>query len=101
MSKAKKNVDPMQKRNTDAFAHDQQRDTPDGIMRQGMSDRDMRQPDERDQTPDGGKLGTDRRTDPDQKEIHGAHKDVERGLVDTERRGIPSNVPSRRRNRQP
>jgi hypothetical protein len=70
-------------------------------MRQGVSDRDMRQPNERDEAPDGGSHGTDRRTDPDEKQIPRAHKDVERGLVDTERRGIPSNVPSRRRNRQP
>lgn len=61
----------------------------------------LRQPHERDEAPDSGQHGTDRETDPLQEEIPQAHADIERGLVDTERRGVPSNVPSRRRNRAP
>ena len=84
-----------------AIAHDQLRDSHDGVMREGKSDKGMRQPHERDEAPDGGKKGTDPRTDIPQVEISRAHADVEKGLVDTDRRGVPSNVPSRAKNRAP
>jgi hypothetical protein len=67
----------------------------------GASDKRMRQPHERDEAPDGGRKGTDRSTDISQVEIRRAHADVEKGLVDTERRGVPSNVPPRAKNRAP
>lgn len=67
---------------------------------QPESSEEKRLPHERDEAPDSGFAGTDRHTDPSQSEIPQAHEDVERGLVDTDRRGIPSDVPSRRRNRQ-
>ena len=85
-----------------SIGRDQMRDRPDGIVRgEGLSDPRLRQPNERDEAPDAGHLGTDRNTDQPESDIPTAHADVERGLVDTERRGVPSNVPSSTRNRRP
>ncbi|HKO88451.1 MAG TPA: hypothetical protein VJU83_08035 [Burkholderiales bacterium] len=61
----------------------------------------FRQPNDRDEAPDGGQTGTDRDTDQLQREIPQAHADIERGLVDTDRRGVPSDVPSRKGNEAP
>lgn len=36
---------------------------------------------------------------PAEKEIDQAHEDIEKGLVDTDRRGVPDDVPGSRRNR--
>ncbi|MGZ8155396.1 MAG: hypothetical protein ACXWUK_08870 [Burkholderiales bacterium] len=36
---------------------------------------------------------------PSGREIHQAHEDIEKGLVDTDRRGVPDDIPSSRRNR--
>jgi hypothetical protein len=59
----------------------------------------LRQPNERDGSPDNGKTGTDRKTDVDQREVSQAHEDVERGLIDTDRRGVPDDVPDSRDNK--
>jgi hypothetical protein len=64
-------------------------------------EENTRLPHERDEASDSGFVGTDRGTDPPQSEIPQAHEDVERGLVDTDRRGVPADVPPRRRNRAP
>jgi hypothetical protein len=82
-----------------AIGHDQQRDEPDGIERgRGPSDR-MRLPHERDETP---QPAVDESVAPHgpTEVIEQAARDVERGLVDTERRGTPSDVPGPRRPRR-
>lgn len=58
-----------------------------------------RLPHERDQSPDAGMTGTDPATTPPHDEIEQAERDVERGLVDTDRRGTPNDVPVTRRRR--
>lgn len=78
----------------DAFARQQNDIEKEGGLERRVSEHDLRQPNERDEAPDGGARGTDRATDMPQTDIPRAHDDIERGLRDTERRGIPSNVPS-------
>jgi hypothetical protein len=95
---------PPQRIDPGAVAHDQQRDAPDGIERgRGPSDRELRLPHERDESP---RKVIDRDVAPygPTGVIEQAAQDVERGLVDTERRGTPSDVPTprrRARNRKP
>ena len=82
-----------------AVAHDQQRDEPGGIERgRGPSDR-MRLPHERDEAP---QPPVDRNVAPygPTDVIEQAARDVERGRVDTERRGTPSDLPQPRRTRR-
>ena len=82
-----------------AIGHDQQRDEPGGIERgRGRSDR-MRLPHERDEA---SQPQTDERVAPrgPTEVIEQAARDVERGLVDTERRGTPSDLPAPRRPRR-
>jgi len=77
----------------DALARHQNDIEKEGGMERRVSDHRLRQPNERDEAPDGGTRGTDRATDLPQTDIPRAHDDVERGLRDTDR-GIPSDVPS-------
>jgi len=81
-------------RNPDAYARQQNDVEKEGGLRRRVSQYDLRQPNERDEAPDSGMRGTDRATDQPQTDIPRAYEDIERGLHDTERRGIPSNVPS-------
>jgi hypothetical protein len=81
-----------------AVAHDQLRDARDGIERSGRSDKGQRLPHERDASPDTSANGEgDAR--PDRAVMEQAAADVERGLRDTEARGVPSNPPSSAENR--
>ena len=57
----------------------------------------VRLPHERDESPDAGLTGSSR-TDPVRSEVRQAETDVERGLKDTERRGIPNDIPNQERN---
>jgi hypothetical protein len=57
------------------------------------SERGLRLPHERDESPNTG-------PHPPRPEIQQAARDVERGLVDTEARGTPSNVPRGRGRRR-
>ena len=86
--------------NPDALGRHQQDVEKEGGLRRRVSDHDLRQPNERDTSPDGGHRGTDRATDQPQTDIPRAHRDIERGLRDTEGRGIPSNVPSSKENKK-
>ena len=86
--------------NPDAVGRHQQDVEKEGGLRRDVSDHDLRQPNERDTSPDGGSRGTDRATDQPQTDIPRAHDDIERGLRDTERRGIPSNVPGSKENKK-
>jgi hypothetical protein len=61
------------------------------------SDTKLRLPHERDETAQPETPGV---RGPRER-IHQAARDVARGLVDTEARGTPSNVPSPRRKRKP
>jgi hypothetical protein len=84
---------PPAESNADAVAVDQQRDAPDGIERgRGPSDR-MRLPHERDESP---RQAADPARAPagSREKIEQAARDIERGLVDTERRGTPNDVPA-------
>jgi hypothetical protein len=82
---------PPAESNADAVGVDQQRDAPDGIERgRGPSDR-VRLPHERDASP---LQGTDL---PPAPVIEQAARDIARGLVDTERRGTPNDVPAPKR----
>src|SRR5262245_49200904 len=79
-----------------AVGVDQQRDSPHGIERgRGPSDR-MRLPHERDESP---LPGVDRAREPagSTERVEQAARDVARGLLDTERRGIPNDLPPPRR----
>lgn len=86
-------------RDSRAVGHHQVAERPEDLMREDVSEKDMRQPNERDASPDSGRRGTDRRTDIPQTDIRRAHADVEKGLVDTDRRGVPADVPSSSKNR--
>ena len=88
---------PPSKSNPDAVGVDQQRDAPDGTERgRGPSDR-MRLPHERDESP---RQAAEAPAGPTEV-MKQAARDIERGLVDTERRGIPNDVPAPRRTRKP
>lgn len=81
----------------DALAHDQLRDARDGVERSGRSDKRQRLPHERDESPD--KRATGEQEMPSREVIAQAADDLERGLEDTEARGVPSNPPSAADNR--
>jgi hypothetical protein len=85
---------------SDAIAHDQLRDARDGIERSGGSDRGQRLPHERDESPDARADG-EHEPIPDRHVVQQAADDLERGLEDTEARGIPSNPPAASDNRAP
>ena len=91
MSNPKTKPMPPTESNADAVGVDQQRDAPDGIERgRGPSDR-MRLPHERDESP---LQGAERKPNA---VIEQAARDIARGLVDTERRGTPNDVPAPKR----
>ena len=78
--------------NPGAVGVDQLRDAPDGIERgRGRSDR-MRLPHERDQSPLQDADPAVEPTGPTEV-VKQAARDVARGLVDTERRGTPNDLP--------
>ncbi len=52
----------------------------------------VRQPHERDESPDSQPTGSSP-TDPARRDIGQASEDIERGLVDTDRRGTPDDIP--------
>ena len=84
---------PPAESNADAVGVDQQRDAPGGIERgRGPSDR-MRLPHERDESPRQA-AGPARAPAGSKEKIEQAARDIERGLVDTERRGTPNDVPA-------
>ncbi len=92
---------PQSVSNPAAVGVDQQRDSPDGIERgRGPSDR-MRLPHERDESPlaGAGRAGEPARSSDSTAVIEQAARDVERGLVDTERRGTPNDLPGPQRER--
>jgi hypothetical protein len=87
-----------------AIAHDQRRNARDGVECSGRSDQGQRLPHERlpherDESPDTRADG-EREATPGRPVMEQAAADVERGLQDTEARGIPSDPPSSAENRQ-
>ena len=82
------------RRQARAQTHDKPED-----MTQTPSNGQLRQPHERDEAPDAGTDGVDDATTVTQPELPQAHRDIEAGRRDTERRGIPSDVPSSKKNR--
>jgi hypothetical protein len=51
-------------------------------------------PHERDESARASEEGIDDKQPASQRQILQAHEDVEQGLVDTDRRGTPSDIPS-------
>jgi hypothetical protein len=84
----------------DAIAHDQLRDARDGIERSGRPDQGQRLPHERDESPDSRADG-EVEPIPDRHVMQQAADDLERGLEDTEARGVPSNPPASADNHAP
>jgi hypothetical protein len=77
------------------LGHDQQQGVPDGTQRgRGVSDVSARLPHERDEYPNPKNVK--RRGSGPRDLIRQAARDVDRGLRDTEARGIPSDVPTTR-----
>lgn len=56
-------------------------------------------PHERDESARSAGNRLDEALPPSGRQISQAHEDIERGLIDTDRRGIPDDVPSSKRNR--
>lgn len=85
---------PIRRSSADAIGHDQLRDADDGVERgRAPSDADARMPHERDEYPDPHDTGTRDIAGP-REVVDQASRDVNRGLRDTERRGVPTDVPS-------
>ncbi len=82
------------KRDPQAIPQQPQHGSPDSA---DASQRDAaRLPHERDESPDATRTGRGG-TDPARNEIRQAEIDVERGLKDTDRRGIPNDIPHQER----
>jgi hypothetical protein len=82
---------------------DADRDTSSYEQPQGAPDpatepnaRNPRLPHERDESARAAGDRLKEKPTPSGREISQAHEDVERGLVDTDRRGIPDDIPTRK-----
>jgi hypothetical protein len=76
---------------TDTASYEQLQGTPDGRSTPG--ERNPKMPHERDESARSTGNRLNEPLPPSEREISQAHRDTERGLVDTERRGIPNDVP--------
>jgi hypothetical protein len=63
------------------------------------STRNPKMPHERDESAQGMGNRLNETLPPSQREVSQAHDDIDRGLVDTERRGIPNDLPGKVRRR--
>ena len=59
--------------------------------------RNEKMPHERDESARSTGNRLDQKVPPSEREISQAHEDVESGRIDTERRGVPNDVPSGKR----
>lgn len=81
----------------DTATYEQTQGTPDPDR--APNESRARMPHERDESASASGNRLDQPLPPSGAKISQAHKDVERGLVDTERRGIPDDIPNSDRNR--
>jgi hypothetical protein len=80
---------------TDTASYDELQGVPD--PRSKPDGRNAKMPHERDESARGMGNRLDEALPPSEREISQAHADIERGLVDTERRGIPNDLPRKAR----
>ena len=85
-------------RDTDTSSYEQLQGTPD--PRSAPNRRNEKVPHERDESARGTGNRLDENPTPSGRRISEAHRDVEQGLVDTDRRGVPDDVPGSERNRE-
>jgi hypothetical protein len=85
-------------------AQDRKADTASYEQRQGAQDpeatpnrRNEKLPHERDESARSTGNRLDQKVPPSKRVISQAHEDVESGQVDTDRRGVPNDVPSSKR----
>jgi hypothetical protein len=91
MSQSKdRNTDSPQVRNTDTSSYEQLHGEQDPKTEPNR--RNEKLPHERDESATGNRL--DEKVPPSKRQITQAHDDVEAGQVDTDRRGVPNDVPS-------
>ena len=83
---------------TDTSSYEQLHGTPD--PRFAPNRRNEKMPHERDESARGTGNRLDQDPTPSERQISEAHRDVEQGRVDTDRRGIPDDVPGSERNRE-
>ena len=77
---------------TDTASYEQLQGTPAGPATPGK--RNPKMPHERDESARSTGNRLNEQLPPSERKISQAHRDTERGLVDTERRGVPNDVPS-------
>jgi hypothetical protein len=92
-----KNVTPRPDRDSDTASYEQLQGTPD--ERSAPGQRNPKMPHERDESARNTGNRLDQPLPPSEREISQAHRDTESGLVDTERRGVPNDVPSKGKRR--
>lgn len=66
-------------------------------LRSAADRRDAKMPHERDESAHSSGNRLSETLPPSQREISQAHEDTERGILDTERRGVPNDLPSKTR----
>jgi len=77
---------------TDTASYEQLQGTSAGPATPGK--RNPKMPHERDESARSTGNRLNEQLPPSERKISQAHRDTERGLVDTERRGVPNDVPS-------
>jgi hypothetical protein len=85
---------PSAERDTDTSSYAQPH-APDG--KRAQNDRYEKMPHERDESARSTGNRLDQKVPPSERQISQAHDDVESGQVDTDRRGVPDDVPRGRR----
>ena len=88
-------TDPAQGRKTDTASYEQPQGEQD--PKAAANRRNEKMPHERDESARSTGNRLDQKVPPSGREISQAHDDVESGQVDTDRRGVPNDVPSSKR----
>jgi hypothetical protein len=87
--------DPAQVRNPDTSSYEQLHGEQDPKTEPNR--RNERLPHERDESAKSTGNRLDQKVPPSERQISQAHDDVDAGQVDTDRRGVPNDVPSGKR----
>jgi hypothetical protein len=90
-----RNEDASRKRDTDTARYEQVQGAQD--PKNPPNRRYGKMPHERDESARSTGNRLDQQVPPSQRQISQAHDDVEAGQVDTDRRGVPDDVPSSKR----
>ena len=85
-------------RDTDTSSYEQLHGTPD--PRFAPNRRNEKMPHERDESARPTDSRLDEKPIPSDRQISQAHRDVEQGQVDTDRRGVPDDVPGSESNHE-